>query len=220
MARQGLNATLSYIRGTAKHTYQVRVKSVTFGTMMVADESHARTHRAYYPHRTAPERFQIVVMLKGWGERRDFVNWMSYYGEYVLDPDLRQGDFPSMTVSVPSRDFSNQGVPLEGGYIWGERVGNMYFELPIVFETAIDVGQKTKPKTSYVDNKWLAFSKDKAIEFFYPIGTQLAGDQEPVGGYDKIVYPGDPGQYGRPAPEPSVPGLPNAVQKPPTIGMR
>jgi hypothetical protein len=194
MARQGLNCTLSYSRAGSRRTYQVRVRSLTHGTQMVASESHARTQRAYYPHRAAPQRFGILVILKGWSERRDFMNWLGSYGEYVVDPDLSANVFPAMTVTVPSREFTGIGVPLEG-YEWGDHVGSMLFEHQLVFESSVDPGQKTQPQTSRVDNKWSAFSRDEAIEYFYPFGTQLSGQDAPLGNYDKIVYPGDPGGF-------------------------
>lgn len=194
MARLGLNCTLRYARGDANHTYQVRVNSLTHGTQMVAEESHARTHRAYYPHRAAPQRFGIVVILKGWSERRDFMNWLGSYGEYVLDPDLAASVFPAMTVTVPAREFIGVGVPLEG-YGWGDHTGSMIYQHNLVFESSIDPGQKSQPTTSFVDNKWSAFAQDEAIKYFYPFGTQLSGQDAPSDNYDRIVYPGDPGSF-------------------------
>jgi hypothetical protein len=194
MARQGLNCTLSYSRGKTSNSYKVRARTLTHGTQQIAEESHARTHRAFYPHRSAPQQFAITVMLKGWSERRDFMNWLGSYGEYVVDPDLRTGDFPAMTVSLPSRQFLSQGVPLQG-YEWGDHVGSMIFEHVIVFESAVDPGQTKQPDTSTVDNKWAAFAADNAIQYFYPFGTQLSGQDAPTGDYDKIIYPGDPSNF-------------------------
>jgi hypothetical protein len=192
--RKGLNCTLSYARGSGNNTYKVRVKGFTHGTMMVFEESHARTHRAYYPHRSAPERFGITVVLKGQKERTDFMNWLGSYGEYVVDPDISGLDFPAMTVTIPDREFTGVGVPLQG-YEWGDHVGSMIFEHNLVFEASVDPGQTDQPKTSSVDNKWSAFASDEAIQFFYPFGTQLSGDAAPAGNYDKIVYPGDPASF-------------------------
>jgi len=194
MVRRGLNCTLSYTRGGARRTYQVWVKSLTHGTQMVATESHARTQRAYYPHRAAPQRFGITVTLRGWSERRDFMNWLGSYGEYAIDPDLSASTFPAMTVTVPSREFVGIGVPLEG-YGWGDHIGSMVYEHQVIFESSVDPGQKAQPNTSRVDNKWSAFSKDEAIEYFYPFGTQLSGQAAPIGNYDKIAYPGNPGSF-------------------------
>jgi hypothetical protein len=194
MARLGLNCTLSYTRGTTSNSYKVRVRTLTHGTQQIAEESHARTHRAFYPHRSAPQQFAITVMLKGWNERRDFMNWLGSYGSYVVDPDLRTGDFPAMTVSLPSREFLGQGVPLQG-YEWGDHVGSMLFEHQLVFESAVDPGQTKQPDTSTVDNKWSAFVSDNAIQYFYPFGTQLSGQDAPTGDYDKIIYPGDPSSF-------------------------
>jgi hypothetical protein len=192
--RKGLNCTLSYARGSSNNTYKVRVTGFTHGTMMVSEESHARSHRAYYPHRSAPERFGITVILRGQTERRDFMNWLGSYGEYVVDPDRSGIDFPAMTVTIPTREFTGVGVPLQG-YEWGDHVGAMTFQHQLVFESSVDPGQTDQPKTSSVDNKWVAFAQDEAIQYFYPFGTQLSGDTAPAGNYDKIVYPGDPASF-------------------------
>lgn len=213
MARQGLNCKLSYLRGTLTQTYDVRCNTITHGNQMVAQESQGRTHRAFYPHRVAPQRFAIAIQLVGWEERRSFSNWMASYGEYAIDPDLGASVFPSMTVRVSNRGFLSKGVPLEG-YEWGDHVGSLVFSPTIVFEPAISPGQTGEPITSAVDNKWSSFAKDPAIQYFYPIGTQLSGDQAP-GTYDHIVYPGDPGQFndnwGQP---PGPPSFPDGVVPP------
>lgn len=194
LTRQGLNCTLSYARGSSRNTYKVRVRAVTHGTDQIAEESKARTHRAFYPHRAAPQQFSITVQLKGYNERRDFMNWMGSYGEYILDPDLSASTFPDMTVSLPDRGFLSRGVPMQG-YEWGDHTGSMLFEHVLVFESSVDPGQTSPPQVSSVVNKWAAFAADNAIQYFYPFGTQLSGDQAPSGNYGKIVYPGDPGNF-------------------------
>jgi hypothetical protein len=192
--RQGLNCTLSYSRGSTNNTYKVRATVVTHGTQQIAEESHARTHRAFYPHRSAPQRFAVTVQAKGWSERRDLMNWLGSYGEYMVDPDLSASVYPAMTVLIPSREFTGIGVLLEG-YGWGDHIGSMVFEHNLVFESSVDPGQTKQPNTSTVDNKWEAFTQDQAIQYFYPFGTQLSGNDAPGGNYDKIVYPGDPGSF-------------------------
>lgn len=201
--RQGLNATFAYTdAGGTNHTYQVRVGVIGHGVQMIATESQARTQRAYYPHRTAEERFTITVLLKDWDERSHFTNWLASYASYAIDPDLAATTFPWMTVTVPSREFSKKGVPL-AGYEWGAHTGMMMFQPQILFEAATTPGQKGQPDISTVINKWGAFASDKAIQYFYPTGTQLSGNQ--TGNYSKIQFPSDPTQFNQP---PSTPVLP------------
>lgn len=191
-ARMGLNCTLSYERAGAVRQYRVRAGVISHGVQMVSVESEARTQRAYYPHRTAMQQFSLVILLKNWAERHDFVAWLTTYGEYAIDPNVIQNTFPWMTVAVPSRDFLQEGVPLQG-YEWGAHVGQMMFTPQVVFEAATSPGQKKRPDVSSVINKWTAFTSDKAIQYFYPFGVQLAGNQQ--GQYSQIAYPGDPGQF-------------------------
>ena len=193
MPRQGLNATLAYNRAGTLRTYRVRAGMLAHGVQMISAESVARTQRAYYPHRTAMQQFTVEVLLKDWAERTHFTRWLATYAEYAIDPNIIEAEFPWMTVSVPLREFLYHGVPLQG-YEWGAHTGQMMFTPQIVFEAATSPGQKNRPNVSTVINKWAAFSQDKAIKFFYPIGAQLAGDQAPVT-YAKIVYPGDPASF-------------------------
>jgi hypothetical protein len=199
MARTGLNCTLSYSRGGTVRSYRVRAGMLGHGVDMISTESVARTQRAFYPHRTAMQRFTVEVLLRDWTERTHFTSWLATYAEFVIDPEASGSVFPWMTVSVPLREFLFKGVPLQG-YEWGAHTGMMMFTPKIIFEAATSPGQKGRPDVSTVINKWAAFGQDKAIQYFYPIGTQLAGDQAPAN-YSKPVFPGDPSQFnGNPAP--------------------
>jgi hypothetical protein len=194
MARQGLNCTLSYSQGGTTQSYRVRAGDLAHGVQMISAQDEARTNRAYYPHRTAMEQFSVIVLLKDWNERRDFTNWLSTYASYAIDPDVTQTPFPWMTVSVPSRDFLQYGVPLQG-YQWGAHTGQMMFTPQLVFEAAASPGSSpSQPQVSSVINKWAAFGSDPAIGYFYPFGIQLAAGQVPSN-YAQVQYPGDPVQF-------------------------
>ena len=211
MARQGLNCTLSYTDGgRVRHVYRIRAGNLSHGIHMVSSQSAARTQRAYYPHRTANQQFTVQALLKNWTERTDFVNWIAHYIEYALNPDATQEFFPFMTVEVPLRNFLQYGVPLRG-YEWGAHTAMMMFTPDIVFEAATTPGQgKAPPAVSSVINQWAAFASDRSVEYFYPFGIQLAGNQQ--GNFANIAYPGDPTQFTGP------PVLPNPdEQTPPTL---
>jgi len=201
--RAGLNCTMSYVdgRGT-RRVYRIRAGDLSHGTDMISTESAARTQRAYYPHRSANQQFTVQALLKDWRERTDFTSWLATYASYALDPDAAQPHFPWMTVSVPQREFVQYGVPIQG-YEWGAHTGMMMFTPDIVFEAAKSPGQKHYPVVSSVINKWSAFSADTAIQYFYPFGTQLAGNQQ--GSYANIVYPGAPDQFNPAPPTAPVP---------------
>ena len=196
--RAGLNCSLSYPDArSVTRVYQVRAGAVGHGIQMIYSESAARTARAFYPHRSAMEQFRIVVLLKNWNERTDFVNWLSSYANYAINPDAAPPHFPWMTVTIPSRGFTQYGVPLTG-YEWGAHTGMMMFTPQILFESAQSPG--TKPSgpgdlaVSSVINKWQADQSDPAIQYFYPFGTQLSGSQQ---GADltSYSYNGSPAVY-------------------------
>lgn len=206
--RQGLNCTLSYTDNKkVQHAYRIRAGNLSKGIQMVSAQSSARTKRAYYPHRTALQQFSVQALLKDWDERRDLVNWLATYCGYALDPDTVQEYFPWMRVEVPARQFLQFGVPLRG-YEWGAHTGMMMFTPELVFEAAKSPGQTHLPVVSSVINKWTAFTSDRAIEYFYPFGIQLSGNQQ--GNYSTIQYPGDPTQFngsGSGQPPPGVGGM-------------
>lgn len=105
---------------------------------------------------------------------------MATYADYVLDLDLRDGQFPAMTVQVPSRSFIKKGVPLSG-FEWSDRVGAMLWSPQVVFETSeepSDLGKQVA--TSRVTG--LVALTDKDMRYFYPTGTQLSGSQTPPDG--------------------------------------
>lgn len=191
MARQGLNCLLSYQRGTTAHTYRIRAGILGHGVQMVASEDAARIYRSYYPHRPANQQFSVQVLLKNWAERNDFMNWMTTYAQWALDPNASKVAFPLMTVQVPARSFAQRGMPLTG-YEWGAHTGMMMFTPTFVFEAALSPGEK-KPNInpSSVIDKWTAFASDPAIKYFYPFGTQLQGTQVPAD-YGQVVPPSPP----------------------------
>lgn len=186
MARQGLNCTLSYVNGGTTYTYRVRAGDLSYGVQMVSAEDEGRVTRAYYPHKSANQQFSVQVLLKDWDERSDFMNWLTSYAQWALDPNAARTVFPFMTVSVPSRNYQQTGLPLTG-YEWGAHTAMMSFSPTIVFETGLSPGQNgTGITVSSVINQWSAFSADPAIQYFYPFGTQLSASQVPED-YSQVI---------------------------------
>lgn len=181
MARQGLNCTLGYSDGKAMHTYRVRVDQISHGSVMVYEESQARTRRAFFPHRRAEDKFSINVILIGQTERQSFVNWLKGYASFVLSTDLAVGQFPPMGVNIPSRDFLKTGVPLTG-IEWGDHLGAMVWNHAVIFEA---VPSQMDPKST---SRPVAITNqiDPATEYFYPFQNQLTGDQAPAV-YDTVI---------------------------------
>lgn len=180
MARQGLNGTLSYTDGTSAFTYQVRVGDIGYGVDMIFAEDQGRTQRSFYPHRTANQQFSVQVLLLNWTERDDLMTWMSSYARFALDPTAVRTVFPFMQVTVPVRNFSQQGMPLTG-YEWGAHTGMMAFSPVFTFEAAQSPGQNSlSVVTSSVQNAAGAYASDPAVQYFYPFSTQLDASQVPV----------------------------------------
>jgi hypothetical protein len=202
--RQGLNGTLTYSDGTAARTYQVRVGTIGYGADMVYAEDQGRTQRSFYPHRSANQQFSVQMLLKSWDERQDLMSWMQAYAQFALDPNAVRTVFPFMTVSVPVRNFTQQGMPLSG-YEWGAHAGMMAFSPVFVFEAAQSPGQNSlSVVTSSVINTSSAFASDPAVQYFYPFGTQLEASQVPQ-------------DYGQVQPDPSLAPAATVTTPPSTV---
>jgi hypothetical protein len=169
-------------------TMRVRVDTLGHGLMMVADESMARNSRAYYPHRLAPARFYIRVLLKGYAERKAFADYMQMYASYVMNPGLPAGPkFPDMRVLIPARGFDREGVPLSG-VEWGDVIGGMLWTPTITFETTREPQDTEKWATSQFVN-----AEDPDLKYFWPMGTQLGGNAVPSGNYSNVIDGSDGG---------------------------
>ncbi len=207
-SRQGLNCTLSYLAGGQRRAYRVRANVLTHGMKVIYDESQARVRKAFYPHRLSSAQFMVGIELVGEVEHSSFTNWMAGYADYILDPNLRFGEFPSMAVAIPSRDFLRKGVPLTG-YEWNDTVGKMVWAHSLVFETAGEPGESA-PGLSRVGGIALYGNESR---YFYPTGTQLSGDDTPPDGtyvgsvsIDDILPPVATGAYGQETPGRSTAG--------------
>jgi hypothetical protein len=179
---------MSYKNGTTLNTYQVRAGDLGYGAEMVAAEDQGRVTRSYYPHKSANQQFTVEILLKNWAERTDFVNWLTAYAQWALDPNIARTVFPFLSVAVPSRNFYQRGLPLTG-YEWGAHTGMMMFSPTFVFETGLSPGQQsTAINVSSVINQWSAFQADPAIQYFYPFGTQLSASSVPTD-YGQVIPP-------------------------------
>jgi hypothetical protein len=214
---------MSYTKDGTTRAYRVRAISFAHGLVQVADESHARTMRAYYPHRRSQAQFQVTLLLMGRRQIHDhseyerFNVWLKGYMDFLLDQDdqAEVALFPRLTVSIPTRGFSRVGIPL-GPLQWGEHVGSMLWTQTINFETTREPTDKDVPRSNFDNN---GTDKDRNSRFFYPGSkTTLNGNQRPdvydgvfVTPYDSIDATPNWGDVqnaanGTPAAPPPMPG--------------
>jgi hypothetical protein len=173
-ARPGLNAVLSYPGADgAVHAFRVRAERLTHDLKPVYAESSARTRRALYPHRMSDTRFALGLVLVNQAERQALTGFLGDFCVALLTSASAAA--PVMDVSVPVRGFVRRGIPLSG-FEWGARVGQSVFRPTVVFETSwnpidgpSDAVPSGLPSTGAVG--------DPAVQYFFPSGTQLSGDQ-------------------------------------------
>lgn len=179
LPRPGLNGTLSYpdSAGTV-HGFQIRVEALTHALKPVFDESSGRNRRAMYPHRMSDTQFVLGLVTVGQSERQAFTQFLGGFAATLLNPGA--STVSVMTVNVPVRNFTRRGIPLSG-FEWGVKLGQTVFHSQVVFETSWSpVDGPSDPVASGVPGA--SAVGDPAVQYFYPFGTQLSGDQVPGGG--------------------------------------
>lgn len=131
----GANATLSY-RSGGSHVAKLRCNGISVSYGLNSTESHARQHRAFYPHRRAQGGFALKFECKGWAEANQFSLWLKEYAKVAIN--LSASDVPPpMTISVPSREFTRLGIP-KSGIAFGDHLGSMVFTPMIAFVSVSD----------------------------------------------------------------------------------
>lgn len=157
----GTNGAITY----AGKKFDVRVTKIDYNWEVIFTESHARAHRAFYPHQRAVARFALTMQFKGYAEYKDFVNYMwGYITAFVNTAQY------SMFVQVPSFAFFRNGIPV-GGIADTDHVGSMVFEPTIVFEAMDDPldRQILDPQSKQVSQPG-GGGADQA-KFFYPFSA-------------------------------------------------
>jgi hypothetical protein len=146
---------------------QTRCNGIGYGFDVVAEESHARQTRAFYPRQVAEQNFAITLELKGY---REFQGAMEYFRRYTQSFMVAANN--SMYVVVPSRRFVRLGVPT-GGMADGDHVGSNVFSPTLIFESVYDPADPDLISNSSNTSQYSKFDRssseaDSAGRFFYP----------------------------------------------------
>lgn len=159
------NCTLSYTISGRAYAAKLRCIMVQISYSVNSEESHARTYRAFYPHRRSQGSFALQFQFKGWAEHTEAMTWFQDYINNALN-DQGTG---LMSVTVPSRDFSRTGVPTVGQQ-FGDHVGSMVFNPTIQFTSLADPSDPNatiSKVSSYTEESKGALS----TLWFYPDST-------------------------------------------------
>jgi len=172
------NAALTYSnRGV--NLAKARVPKMSFTYAQNSEESHARQHRAYYPHRRSQGNFSLTFACNGWREFNQLVAWFRDYANIVLNLDAAAVP-PPMTVAVPSRNFLRLGIP-STGLQYGDHIGSLVFNPTIDFLSVSDPGDSSTAilKINQVSGQSDESGKTAKPSYFYP--TQ-------IGKLEKYLY--------------------------------
>lgn len=160
----GTNGVISY---TGSQAYRVRVKKIEYDWEVIFTESHARAHRAMYPHQRAVARFALTLEFKGYVEYRNFVTFMwGYISSFV------NANQYSMFVNVPVRNFLRFGIPV-GGLANTDHVGSMVFSPRIIFEAMEDPADPVmmSGSSNSVSQPDTSAAGSTEKDFFYPFSA-------------------------------------------------
>lgn len=225
------NLTLAY---AADAVNVINAKCTKFGYSfeVVATESHAREHRAMYPHQRSLGRFFAEVKFMNYGEYRTFMNFLRAYAKNWLHPPANKPYLASGINVILSRGAYQEvriGVPV-GGITDGDHVGNIGYTSRITFQTISDPLDPTMfigndPAVSQPvmgDDYTEADAADDTTRFFYPfspgsedIRVQATDIYGLGGGGAAPVLPPTPGNptgggFNPVPPGGTIPGAPGA----------
>lgn len=224
--RQGLNASFAYdVPGTnANVTYWVRAVAFGYGTIQLSSETMNRIKRAFYPRNVINSPFYVTIAVKGVAERASFSNFIKTYSDSYLSPDSQYP--PVMVFTLGSLKVQEYVIPTSG-FQWGNSVGAMMWTPTITMQIADStylpsgvqrtggVGISDLDMNNYTNS---VLKASPEVQYFYPEGIQLTGDQAPPSGnWDPALGPlsavgvdstaqGTPTEPGNPSSPVSVPG--------------
>lgn len=169
---KGSNCTLTFGHD-GNRSYRCRVTRIMHGFEVVAQESQGRYARVFYPRKASISQFAIQVSLVNEGEMNDFMTYLDFFVNSMLNRNANKGatQLSMMTVNVPARNFLRYGIPVVGmGF--DHHVASMVFEPVIIFEAARD---PLDPDFNVDNASSFQGASDPDARYFYPSSDQLGG---------------------------------------------
>lgn len=183
------NCTLSYTTKSNAYSFGTKVRGIASGWSVLATESHARLHRAFYPMQKTEGPFQLTMDLNGYTEFHKLMTFLINYVGALLGTAANAAGTPqtsAMTVLAAQPDglgnFFQIGIPFTGMYD-DDHVGSMVFNPTVVFMPVLDPSSPTiyNNATGAGGISWEDFTNTDngdASQFYYP---RSAGESDPTG---------------------------------------
>lgn len=189
----GFNCRIGY--STARDNapaMDVRCRGLSHGTGIIAEESHARMRRAFYPRARVLGQFALTLELT-YAQKNEFVKFMWEYMHFYTRIGGAAAEEPflhSLSVEVTTPETTNgkhkltfmrHGVPISG-VEEGDHVGSTVFTPTITFESYSD----PQDPVSLTEGGWSESKMptpeedDEALHFFYPF-ADLVNDPHSAG---------------------------------------
>lgn len=182
------NCTLSYTTNANAFSFGTKVRGIASGWTVLATESHARLHRAFYPMQKTEGPFQLTMELNGYTEFHKLMSFLMNYVGALLGTAANPAGTPqtsAMTVLADQPDglgnFFQIGIPITG-MSEGDHVGSMVFAPTLVFMPVMDPTDPTiyTNATGAAGISWEDFTNTDngdASQFYYP---RSAGSLDPT----------------------------------------
>lgn len=155
-----------------------RVLTTTLGYDVIAAEDESANTRAFYPMARTASDVTVAFIFASPAERDAFGDWLKSYGAWLVSS-------PSslMHVSIPVRRYAIYGVPTTG-VDYNQQIGNVAEQMAVVFTSVIDAHDSQGGLSGAGGVVKMPTSQSRVGSYFYPSGTQLAGNQ----GIDQSLY--------------------------------
>jgi hypothetical protein len=187
-----VNCFFSWGKSGASKVFQTRCRGIAHGFDVIAEESHARQTRAFYPRQVADQGFVVTLELRGYQELQEVMRYLREYVQSFMNVTKN-----AMYVVIPARSFTRLGVPV-GGIVDGDHVGSNVFLSSIRFESVYDPADPELVSKSHNTSQYSRFDAstsgaDPAAKFFYPAAVST---NDPNASGDLLYGSDDPGKIG------------------------
>lgn len=157
-----------------------RCMGYRFGRTVTATSQESRIGRAFYPVRSNSGTWVILLRFLSPTERDSFQSWLALYFQKVSDP--YQHPLSPMTVTIPSRAFSQIGYP-SATLEYGDSFGTVVYDLIVPFLSVIDVSVSASAGAKYIPPV-----TDAAALFFAPSNFESTALVNGTGGSAPKVF--------------------------------
>lgn len=146
-----------------------RVTGISHGMKITGEQQDARASQTFLTSRVVEDNFILSIVFTSYAGYAAFGDWMRGYIEKQSGVDSTA---KPMRVIVPARNFDRIGVPTSP-IPFGDDIAVITHQVKVTFVATIDPNPTNFAKFFPAPNDTIF------APYFYPAGTQLAGNSAP-----------------------------------------